>query len=417
MITFTNCKVFDGTNDGLKDVNVTVLGERITDVSDAPPGADADIFDCGGRVLMPGMIDAHVHVYALSLNVTEAQGFPSTLTAHHARNMMGDALDRGFTTLRDTGGADWGLWLSIEEGLITAPRLYYCGRGISQTGGHLDLRHQHQFHPHDDDVVSCGCCFANGLGWVVDGVPQVRKAVREELRRGASFIKFAGSGGVSSTADDLHGIQLAREEVLAIVEEVENHNRYCTAHIHPDGALKRAIELGVHCIEHGTLIEEDTAYMAAEAGTKIVPTLAVMAALAEQGKAAGYPAEALEKLDMVKDTAVDRLNYMRNAGVHIGFGTDLIGADLQKEQCIEFGIRAEVFSNLEILQQVTGNNAVVLNARGDIGEITEGCFADIILVDGNPLDDISVLAADGANLPVIMKGGQFHKNTLEQETT
>ena len=399
MITFTNCKVFDGVDDGLKDVNVTVLGDRITDVSDKPVASDEKVFDCGGRVLMPGMIDAHVHVYALSLNVTEAQGFPNTLTPHHARAMMGDALDRGFTTLRDTGGADWGLWLAIEEGLFTAPRLYYCGRGISQTGGHLDMRHQHQFHPHDDDVVSCGCCFANGLGWVVDGVPQVRKAVREELRRGASFIKFAGSGGVSSTADDLHGIQLAREEVLAIVEEVENHQRYCTAHIHPDGALKRAIELGVHCIEHGTLIEEDTARMAAEAGTKIVPTLAVMVALAEQ--------------DMVKDTAVDRLNYMRSAGVHVGFGTDLIGADLQKEQCIEFDIRSEVFSNLEILQQVTGNNAVVLNAKGDIGEIAEGCFADILLVDGNPLEDISVLAADGANLPVIMKGGQFHKNTLD----
>ncbi|MDP6810368.1 MAG: amidohydrolase family protein [Pseudomonadales bacterium] len=412
MITFTNCKVFDGTYNELKNVNVTVEGERISTVSDAPAAPGSETIDCGGRVLMPGMIDAHVHVYALSLNVTEAQGFPNTLTPHHARAMMGDALERGFTTLRDTGGADWGLWLAIEQGLITAPRLYYCGRGISQTGGHLDMRHQHHFHPHDDDVVSCGCCFANGLGWVVDGVPQVRKAVREELRRGASFIKFAGSGGVSTTADDLNGIQLAEEEVLAIVEEVENHNVYCTAHIHPDRALKRAVQLGVHCIEHGTLIEEDTAKMAAEAGTKIVPTLAVMVALSEQGRAMGYPPESMAKLDMVKDSAVDRLNYMRDAGVHVGFGTDLIGAELQKMQCIEFGIRAEVFSNFEILHQATGANAEVLNAKGDIGEIAEGCYADILLVDGNPLEDISVLAADGANLPVIMKGGEFHRNNL-----
>jgi len=114
----------------------------------------------------------------------------------------------------------------------------------------------------------------------------------------------------------------------------------------------------------------------------------------------------------VKDSAVDRLNYMRNAGVHVGFGTDLIGAELQKMQCIEFGIRAEVFSNFEILNQATGANAQVLNTQGDIGEIIEGAYADILLVDGNPLEDISVLAADGANLPVIMKGGTFHKNML-----
>jgi len=412
MITFTNCRVFDGSHDKLEDVNVTVSGERITAVDSAPPSPDAETIDCGGKTLMPGLIDAHVHVYAMGLNATEGQGFPETLIAHHARNMMEDALERGFTTLRDTAGGDWGLALAIERGLFQAPRLYFCGRGISQTGGHLDMRHQHHRHSHDDEVVACGCCFSNGLAWVVDGVPQVRKAVREELRRGASFIKFAGSGGVSTTADDLHGIQLAEEEVRAIVEEVENHNVYCTAHIHPDRALKRAIALGVHCIEHGTLIEPDTAQMAAEAGTKIVPTLAVMAALSEHGRAMGYPAESLEKLDMVKDTAVSRLHYMRDAGVHIGFGTDLIGAELQKMQCIEFGIRSEVFSNFEILNQATGANAEVLNAKGDLGEIAVGCYADILLVNGNPLEDLSLLAADGANLPVIMKGGVFHRNNL-----
>ena len=195
-------------------------------------------------------------------------------------------------------------------------------------------------------------------------------------------------------------------------EEVENHLVYCTAHIHPDRALKRAIRLGVHCIEHGTLIEPDTARMAAEAGTGIVPTMAVISALADHGKELGYPKESLAKLARVKDEAVERMAHMRDAGVRVGFGTDLIGAELQKMQCIEFGLRANIFSNFEILHQATGMNAEILHAKGDIGEIIPGAYADILVVNGNPLEDLEVLASDGAEIPVVMKGGAFHRNRL-----
>ena len=259
----------------------------------------------------------------------------------------------------------------------------------------------------------CGCCFASPFGWVVDGVDTVRKAIREELRRGASFIKFTGSGGVSTTSDPLEAIQFSEEEVRAIVEEVENHLTYCTAHIHPDAALKRAIRLGVHCIEHGTLIEPDTAQMAAEAGTKIVPTLAVIAALADHGADLGYPRESLAKLEKVKDEAVIRLGHMKRAGVRVGFGSDLIGADLQKRQCTEFTLRTPVYSNFEILSQATAVNAAIIGAQGEIGEIIAGAYADIIVVDGNPLEDLKVLAADGAHVSAIMKGGAFHRNRLD----
>ena len=413
MIVFTNARVFDGSNEKLRSLNVSVEGERISSISEAPPPPNAEVVDCGGRVLMPGLIDAHIHAYALDLNVNRMQRMPPTLAAHHAANMLRDMLDRGFTTARDTAGADWGLFLALEQGLIKGPRLYFCGRALSQTGGHLDMRHQHDFHIHDDEIVMCGCHFHNWGGWVVDGVDGVRKTVREELRRGASFIKFCGSGGVSTTSDPLEGIQFSEDEVRAIVEEVENHMVYCTAHIHPDRALKRAVQLGVHCIEHGTLIEPDTAQMAAEAGTRIVPTLAVMAALAGAGKELGYPKESLKKLDMVKDEAVERLNHMKRAGVTVGFGTDLIGAPLQKMQCIEFKLRSPVFSNFEIIRQATGVNAEILEAKGDIGEIIEGAYADILVVNGNPLEDLSVLEDDGAHMPIIMKGGEFHKNELE----
>ena len=325
--------------------------------------------------------------------------------------MLRDMLDRGFTTVRDTGGADYGLWLAIQKGLITAPRLYYCEKALSQTGGHADTRHHHDYHHHDEHVVMCGCCFANPLGVIVDGVDSVRRVIREQLRRGASFIKFMGSGGVASVSDPLEGIQFGNDEVRAIVEEVENHLVYCTAHIHPDRALKRAIGLGVHCIEHGTLIEADTANMAADKNVSIVPTLAVIAGMAERGEEFGLPPESLDKLDRIKDEAVERLHHMKRAGVRVGFGTDLIGA-LQPMQSIEFSLRSPVFSNFEILNQATGVNAEIIRAKGQIGEISAGAFADILIVDGNPLKDLALMADDGARIPVVMKGGKFHRNRL-----
>jgi len=413
MLAFTNAQVFDGRNDGVRHANVVVDGERIVAVSDASPPVGATAIDCGGRTLMPGLIDAHIHAYFYDMNVNRMQRLPATMYAHHAANMLGDMLDRGFTSVRDTGGADYGLWLAIDKGLITAPRLFYCEKALSQTGGHADMRHHHECHPHDEQVVMCGCCFANPLGVVVDGIDAVRRVVREQLRRGASFIKFCGSGGVSTVSDPLEGIQFSNDEVRAIIEEVENHLVYCTAHIHPDRALKRAVELGVHCIEHGTLIEPDTANMAADKGTAIVPTMAVIAGLAERGEVFGYPRESLDKLLMIKDEAIGRLAHMKRAGVRIGFGTDLIGA-IQPMQCIEFGLRSNVFTNFEILNQATAMNAEIIGAKGEIGEISVGAYADILVVDGNPLENLKLMEDDGAHIPVVMKNGTLHRNRLEE---
>jgi len=411
MLVFTNAQVFDGRNERLTPANVFVDGERIAAVSDRPPGPDDEVIDCGGRTLMPGLIDAHIHAYFYDLNVNRLQHVPATMYSHHAARMLRDMLDRGFTAVRDTGGADYGLWMAIDKGLIEAPRLFYCEKALSQTGGHTDFRHHHHHHAHDDHLALCGCCFINPLGIVVDGVDSVRRIVREQLRRGASFIKFCGSGGVSSVSDPLDGIQFSNDEVRAIVEEVENHLVYCTAHIHPDRALKRAVELGVHCIEHGTLIEPDTAQMAAAKGISIVPTLAVIFGLAEQGEIFGYPKESLAKLERIKYEAIERLNHMKRAGVRIGFGTDLIGA-IQPLQCIEFGLRSNVFSNFEILNQATAVNAEIIGAKGRIGEVAPGCFADLLVVDGNPLQDLKLMEDDGAHIPAVMKGGRFHRNRL-----
>jgi imidazolonepropionase-like amidohydrolase len=218
-----------------------------------------------------------------------------------------------------------------------------------------------------------------------------------------------GSGGVSTTGDKLDSIQFSDEEVVAIVEEVERHGAYCTAHIHPDKALRRAIRLGVHCIEHGTLIEPDTARMAADRGTYIVPTMAVIWALAHEGVELGFPTQSLAKLDLIKDEAVARLQHMKDAGVTIGYGTDLLGS-LERHQLEEFRLRSAIFSNHELLVQATSAAAEIIGAKGELGVVKKGAKADLLLVDGNPLEDIEVLTGSGDKVRIILKGGKFMKN-------
>lgn len=408
-----NVRIFDGVSEQLiTGKSVFVAEGRITEVTDRPATPDdGRVIDCAGGVLMPGLIDAHVHAYALSPNLYEVRDAPDTLAAAWASKILPRMLDRGFTTVRDTGGADYGLYLALERGYIRGPRLYYCGKAISQTGGHADLRNPHHRGCHPEHLLLCGCGQATIISAVVDGVDAVRRVVRENLFRGSNFIKFMGSGGVSTTGDKLDSIQFSDEEVVAIVEEVERHGAYCTAHIHPDRALQRAIRLGVHCIEHGTLIEPDTARMAADHGTYIVPTMAVIWALAREGEELGFPPQSLAKLDLIKDEAIGRLQHMKDAGVTIGYGTDLLGA-LERHQLQEFRLRAQVFSNHELLVQATSAAAEIIGARGELGVVAKGARADLLLVNGNPLNDIALLLEDGANISLIIKGGEVIKEEL-----
>jgi imidazolonepropionase-like amidohydrolase len=408
---FINARIFDGEAPRLVDgQNVFVRDGLILEVSDRPPTPDdGTAIDCDGRTLMPGLIDCHVHAYALSPILSEVANAPDTLAATWATGMLSRMLDRGFTTVRDTGGADYGLFLGLTRGYIRGPRLFYCGRAISQTGGHADLRNPH--HKGCSDVIACGCGQAGLFSAVVDGVDAVRKVVRENLFRGSNFIKFMGSGGVSSTGDKLESLQFSDEEVVAIVEEVERHGAYCTAHIHPDKALSRAIRLGVHCIEHGTLIEPETARLAADRGTYIVPTMSIIWSLDREGRELGFPEQSLEKLKLIKDEAVGRLQHMKDAGVKVGYGTDLLGP-LERHQLQEFKLRGQIYSNHEMLVQATSMAAEIVGAKGKLGIVRAGAAADLLVVDGDPLEDIDCLVADGANLRIIMKEGAFVKNEL-----
>jgi imidazolonepropionase-like amidohydrolase len=407
-IVFKNAKVFDGDSPELRaGMMVRVAGGTIEQVATHVPTADAEVIDCGGRVLMPGLIDAHVHVYAASLNVGRLAQTPLSYLASFAAHFMRASLDRGFTTLRDAGGADVGLATAVREGLLgLAPRLFYCGRVISQTGGHGDFRPgDHALESH----VPCGCAaYADALSVVADGADAVRRAVREELRRGANHIKVMGSGGVVSPTDPLERCQYSDAEIAAAVEEAERAGSYVATHCHPAAAIRRSAALGVRSIEHGTLIDQATAEFVAERGAFVVPTMATFFAMLEKGEALGLPPASCDKLRRIGDRALGGLAIMKAAGVRMGLGTDLLGS-LTERESTEFSIRAQALPAADILRSACSINAEILGQAGVLGCIRAGAAADLLVVNGNPLDDISLLAEGGKHLAMILAQGKFHK--------
>lgn len=410
---FRGARIFDGHSEHLiEDRDVVVAGETIEAVQPRPSGEyrDAEVIECAGRVLMPGLIDAHVHVYLAGLNLTRLSQTPVSYLAHYGAQFLRACLDRGFTTVRDVGGADVGISLAIRDGLLTGvPRLLYGGRVISQTGGHGDFR------PGDhrlDDVVCCGCGFhSDPMAVVADGADAVRRAVREELRRGASHIKIMASGGIASPTDPVERLQYSDDEIRAAVDEAERAGAYVAAHCHPAAAVRRAAELGVRSIEHATLVDDEAAEIVAAKGAYAVPTMATIFALAEEGEQLGLPAVSLEKLGRVKDKALESLHILKRAGVKMGLGTDLLGPQ-HVRQSTEFTLRAQALPNIDILRSACSVNAELIGHVGNLGCIRAGAAADLLLVDGDPVKDISVLGRGGDGFAVIMKAGQFHKRAI-----
>jgi imidazolonepropionase-like amidohydrolase len=411
LIAFKNARVFDGLSaDCAEGMQVLVEDGVIREVSDTPVNASgAEEIDVGGRTLMPGLIDAHVHAYACDVNVQRMDLAGEPYRTAHAVRMLGFALDCGFTTVRDVGGGDYSLWRAIEDRLIRAPRFFYAGKILSMTGGHGDFRQMSEAR-HNHGYCSCGD--SNTLSVIADGVDACVKAAREELRRGAHCIKIMASGGVLSPTDPLWMNQYRKEEILAIVNETAERRTYTSAHCHPVEAVKRCIECGVRVIEHGTLMDDQTAKLVSASGAFVVPTMAVIFALAELGQKLQFPPQSQEKVKVVSRQALGGLESMRNAGVKVGFGTDLLG-DVYVQQCREFTIRKEVFSPLEILRQATSTNAALLQQEGMLGCVKPGAWADLLVVDGDPLRDIEILAANGRHLRLIMRGGELIRNELK----
>ena len=404
---FTGGRVLDPVKGQLIDgLQVLVEGNRIKEVSDAPiRSASAETIDLRGKTLMPGLIDCHVHVAAALVDLKANALAPSSLTALRAARIMGAMLMRGFTTVRDASGADLGLVLAVEEGLIAGPRLVICGKALSQTGGHSDTRHRM------DDRDTLFSERLGGLGRISDGVDAVRRAAREEIKAGARFIKIMANGGVASPNDPIHALGFSKDEIRAIVEEAQNAGTYVAAHVYTDQAIRRAVDCGVHSLEHCNLIEAETARLAAKAGSIAVPTLVAYEALAMEGAAFGLSADSARKNERIRKAGIESLAIMKEAGLSMAFGTDLLG-QLQRHQCMEFEILARVLSPAEIIASATVIGARLCLMEGEIGVIAPNAFADLVVLDGDPFRDIGLLQADGAHMSAIMSSGKMVKNLL-----
>jgi imidazolonepropionase-like amidohydrolase len=239
----------------------------------------------------------------------------------------------------------------------------------------------------------------------------VRQACRDEIRRGATFIKIMANGGVASPTDPIAFLGYSRDEIRAAVEEAENAQTYVAAHLYTDEAIRRAVECGVRSVEHANLIRPETARLMRERGAIACPTLVTYEKLKSEGAALGLPADSVAKIDDVRLAGLESLGIMREAGVTMAYGTDLLGP-MHRHQSEEFVIRGEILPAIEVIRSATSYAATLLRMEGQIGTVAAGAHADLIVVDGDPLADLSLLTGQGRHMPIIMQGGRLVKNEL-----
>jgi imidazolonepropionase-like amidohydrolase len=385
-----------------------VEGASIREVSAKPIKlAKASVIDCGKRTLMPGLIDSHVHVVLSEVVLRNLESVPLTLMTARSAQLMRNMLDRGFTSVRDTGGADWGLKEAVDKWLLPGPRLFIAGRAIGPTGGHSDGRRR------TDIGARCQCCNAMAFSMgIADGVSEVRRAVREEMRQGCDQVKIMMSGGVASPYDPLDSLQFSVEEVEAAVEEAHAFGRYVCAHAYTPQAISRAANAGVRTIEHGNLIDDASAKLMAEKNMFLFANLVTYFEMKARAAEYGMNSDMLAKNDLVIEGALKSLEICKRHGVPVAYGTDLLG-QLQVAQSEEFTLRARVLSATEIIRSATMIGARVLRMEDKLGCLKPGALADLLVVDGNPLKDLKLLQEQGRHLSLIMKGGRLHKNRLQ----
>lgn len=402
-----NCNLLDTVSgEILPCSSILIEGSKIREVSQGKIKiSNAEKYDIKGKTLMPGLCDAHVHITAFELDLAKIESYPPSYIALRSIKIAEDMLKRGFTTVRDGGGADWGLALAIKEGIFDCPRLLFCGHALSQTGGHGDLRGR------GNDYLDYSYPRLGVLGRICDGITEVRRAARDELRKGANHIKIMASGGVASPTDPVENNQFSLEEIRAIVEEAEAARTYVMAHAYTAESIKRALDSGVRSIEHGNLIDEDTLDLLVSKGAFLVPTLATYEMLSKKDSEVSFPEKVIQKAGDLREKSITSLEMACAKGAKIAFGTDLLGP-FHKYQSIEFSLRRQVMSPLEIIRSATTVCADLFNMRGEIGVVAPDAFADILIIEGNPLEDIEVLLPENNCLKAVIKEGKFIVNHL-----
>lgn len=405
MLVLDNCTIFDGTSpDLIEGASIEIAEGRIRAIeAKRTVSQSMERIDVGGRFVMPGLIDAHVHAYGIEGNPVLVDKMAPGLRALHAKRVLEDMLARGFTTVRDAAGGDHVLAAGTQKGLIAGPRLFYPGLAVSQCGGHGDPRGP-------DDYSGCSCGYCGSMTIIADGPDEMRKVVRDQLRQGAHHIKLFVSGGVISPGDPIWMDQFCEEEIRVAVEEAATRRTYVMAHAHTNSATIRCIRNGVRSIEHATMLEDDGVEAIVKNGAFAVPTLVVINATREFGAAFGLSQSSLDKVDEVAQHASRSLDKLSQAGARLGFGTDLMGRVMDR-QSREFTLRREIQPAIDVLRSATSVNAELLQMKGQLGEIAPDALADILVIDGNPLEDISILEQH-ERIVLIMKEGNVRKNLL-----
>lgn len=415
-LLLTNLRLFDGETLSMRQgVEILIEGDRIAALPPADQGPqDAERIDCGGRAVVPGLIDAHWHATLVAVSqlaaLTQDIGFIHLMAGREA----GATLMRGFTTVRDTGGPAFGLKLAIDKGAVTGPRIFPCGAMISQTAGHGDFRLLSELPRFPDTPPNP--IERQGVALIADGADAVLRAAREQLMKGASQIKIMAGGGVSSLYDPLDTVQYTEAEMRAAVEAAADWGTYVCAHVYTPGGIQRAIRAGVKSIEHGQLADEETVRMMAGEGTwwSIQPFLAD-----EDSNPKSDPIQQAKQLQVAEGT-VRAFELARKHNVSLAFGTDILfnpaGAASQGRQLAKF---ARFMSPLEALHKATGAAGALLALSGErapyagrLGVIRENALADLLVVDGDPETDLAWLDTPDSSLRLIMKGGRVFKTTL-----
>lgn len=412
---FTNVNVFDGKSEKLMaNANVLVEGNLIKQVSTKKLAADgATVIDGGGRTLMPGIIDSHVHLFTGCCTVADVLGAPPAYVTVKATLQAEIMLMNGVTSVRDLAGPTFGLKRAIDEGRVPGPRIYPSGAMISQTSGHLDFRGFNDQNPAFGGPVPS--FMQQGFGVIADGPEAVLVAAREQLRYGASQIKLAVGGGVSSPTDPIDVTEYTREEITAAVMAAENWGTYVTVHGYTVRAVNLAIDAGVKVIEHGQLLDEKTIKRMANEGIWL--SFQPFTECEEPGLS---PAQNVKQAEVCKGTAkvyemikkTPRLKVTHGTDIFLDPGDGNMGQVKQMERLLKW------FTPYEILKMSTGNGGELLKLSGprnpypgDLGVVKEGAYADLLLVEGNPLHDLKAVT-NRDNLKIIMKDGKIYKNTL-----
>jgi imidazolonepropionase-like amidohydrolase len=415
-ILVTNVRIFDGVNQDLKSGSVLVEGNLIRAVGqDVESGPDALVIDGGGRVLSPGFIDAHTHMSLIAPFDQLENEYTGVYVGAAAGQMAEDMLLRGFTTVRDAGGASIGVQRAIDDGWFPGPRVFSSGAFLTQTSGHLDMRDRTNPHVHAGGEHS----HAQRIGHftAVDGESEMLAAARQNFRNGATQLKLATNGGISATYSPLDIDQFTDAELGAAAQVAESFDSYFMVHAYYDQAVSRAIDFGARSIEHGHLVTEEVIEKMAEEGVYLV----VEALMSTSEAPPQFSDEQREKYELAKSGFVEMIRLAKKHRLKIAFGSDVfLSREAYELQPLEWVARAEFFSAAEIMRQATSIGAGLIEhsgarnryREGPLGVIRPGAYADLVLIDGEPLKDISVLADPENNLRLIMKDGVIYKNTL-----